>query len=64
MRNVIQMTYEPFFSKNLQKIAQRLGAAPPDSHSLRRLVAPPPEIPSVTRLSCTNLLSTSPNFDV
>ena len=42
MRNVIQMTYKPFFSKNLQEIVQRLGAASPDSHSLRWLLAPPP----------------------
>ena len=33
---------QPFFSKNLQKIAQQLFASPPDSHSFRRLVAPPP----------------------
>ena len=30
-----------FFSKKLRKIAQRLGASPPDPHSLRRLWAPP-----------------------
>ena len=30
------------FSKNLQKIAQHLGALPPDSHSLRQLVDPGP----------------------
>ena len=29
-----------FFQK-LRKIAQRLGALPPDHHSLRRLRAPP-----------------------
>ena len=32
-----------FFSKTLQKIAQRLGALPPDPQSLRRLEAPPPD---------------------
>ena len=43
VRNVIQMQFkQPFFSKNLQKIAQRLGASLTDSHCLRQLVAPPP----------------------
>ena len=32
-----------FFSKKLRKIAQRLGALPPDPHSLLRLRAPPPD---------------------
>ena len=34
---------EAFFSKKLQKIAQRLGASPPDPNSLRRLGVPPPD---------------------
>ena len=32
-----------FFFKKLQKIVQRLGASPPDPHSLRRLGNPPPD---------------------
>ena len=32
-----------FFSKKLQKIAQQLGASPPDPQSLRPLGAPPPD---------------------
>ena len=32
-----------FFPKKLRKIAQRLGALPPDPHSIRRLRAPPPD---------------------
>ena len=32
-----------FFSKTLQKIAQRLGARPPDPHRLRWLGAQPPD---------------------
>ena len=31
------------FFKELRKIAQRLGASPPDPHSLRRLETPPPD---------------------
>ena len=43
MRNVIQMVLkESFFSKKIQKIAQRLDTSPSDSYSVRRLVAPPP----------------------
>ena len=43
MRNVIQIALKlPFFSKKLQKIAQRLGASPANSHSLQRLKAPLP----------------------
>ena len=37
VRNEIQMAFKkPFFSENLQTIAQRLDALLPDSHSLRR----------------------------
>ena len=32
-----------FFSKKLQKIAQQLGASPPDPQSLRPLEAPSPD---------------------
>ena len=32
-----------FFSKKLQKIAQQLGAKPPDPQSLRPQGAPPPD---------------------
>ena len=46
-----------FFSKKLRKIAQRLGALPPDPHSFRRLRAPP-QIPvcDTFELQCTSLL--------
>ena len=40
-----------FFSKKLQKIAQRLGASLPDPQSLWRLGAPPPDLPFVMPLS-------------
>ena len=44
VRSVIQMALKwPFFSKHLQNIVQRMGALPTDSHSFRRLVAPPPD---------------------
>ena len=42
LRNVIQYGIKiAFFTKKLQKIAQRLGASPPDPKSLRRLGVPP-----------------------
>ena len=53
-----------FFSKKLQKIAQQLGALPPDPHSLRPLGAPPPDPPSVICLSYTGFLKTSPKLHI
>ena len=41
LRNVFPWHQNTYFSKKLQKIAQRLGALPPDPQSLRRLGAPP-----------------------
>ena len=49
-----------FFSKKLQKIAQQLGASPPEPKSLRLLGPPPPDPPSVIHLSYTGFLKTSP----
>ena len=51
MRNVIQWDLNSFFFQKLTKIAQRLGALPPDPHSHRRLVALPPDPPSLIRFS-------------
>ena len=52
-----------FFSKKLQKIAQRLGAGPPAPQSLRRLgLRPNP--PPVASLSYTNFLNTFPKLDI
>ena len=48
------------FPKKLWKIAQQLGASPPDPQSLRPLGAPPPDLPSEIRLSYTGFLKTSP----
>ena len=53
-----------FFSKKLQKIAQQLGASHPDPQSLRRLVAPPPDPPSVIPLSYTRFLNTFPKLNI
>ena len=43
VRNVIQWDLNSFFFQKLTKIAQRLGALPPDPHSHRRLGALPPD---------------------
>ena len=43
VRNMIQRDLKSFFFQKLTKIAQRLGALPPDPHSHRRLGAPPPD---------------------
>ena len=51
-----------FFSKKLQKIAQQLGASPPDPQSLRRLGAPHLDLPSVIGLSYTDFLKKSPKL--
>ena len=51
MRNVIQWDLNSFFFQKLTKIAQRLGALPPDPHSHRRLRALPPDPPSLIRFS-------------
>ena len=53
-----------FFSKKLQKIAQQLGALPPDPQSLRPLGAQPPDPRSVIRLSYTGFLKTSPKLRI
>ena len=64
VRNVIQMALkEPFFPRNLQKSLSGGGVCPQTPIAsggwwLR------PQAPSVTRLSCNNLLTTSPNFDM
>ena len=55
---------ELFFSKKLQKIAQQLGALPPDPQSIRWLGAPPPDPPSVISLSYTGFLKTSPTLRI
>ena len=48
----------PFFPK-LRIIAQRLGALPPDTHSLRCLGAPPPDpLCDAFELQYTSLLNT------
>ena len=52
-----------FFSKKLQKIAQRLGASP-DPQSLRRMGAPTPRPPSVMPLSYTSFLNTLPKLNI
>ena len=53
VQNLIQMTLKwlSFFEK-LQKIAQRIGALPPDP------------LPPVIRVSYTSLLTTMPNEDI
>ena len=53
-----------FFSKKLQKIAQQLGASPPDPQNLQPLGAPhlDPPSPPVIRLSYTGFLKTSPKL--
>ena len=51
------------FSKKLQKNAQHSGAPHADFYSLQRSWALP-QAPSVIRLSCTILLTPSPNFDI
>ena len=43
VRNVIQWDLHSFFFQKLTKIAQRLGALPPDPHSHRRLGVLPPD---------------------
>ena len=43
VRNAIQWDLSSFFFQKLTKIAQRLGALPPDPHSHRRLGAQPPD---------------------
>ena len=43
VRNVIQWDKNNFFSQKPTKIAQGLGASPPDPHSHRQLGALPPD---------------------
>ena len=59
------MVLKHLFFKKLRKIAKRLGASPPDLHSLRRLGAPPPDpLNDTFQLQYTSLLNTSPNLDI
>ena len=60
MRNVIQWNLNSFFFQNLTKIAQRLGALPPDPHSHRRLR---PQTPVCDTFEYTSLLNTSSKLD-
>ena len=55
-RNVIQWDLNSFFFQKLTKIAQRLGALPPDPHSHRRLRVLPPVSDT---FEYTSLLNTS-----
>ena len=50
--------FKQLYYQKLQKIAQQLGASPPDPQSLRTL-GPPPDPPSVIRLSYTGFLKAS-----
>ena len=45
------MVLKQLFFKKLQKIAQRLGASPPDPYSLRRLGAQPPDSGQIQHVS-------------
>ena len=66
--NMCEMSFNgikiAFFFQKLQKIAQQLGASPADPQSLRPLGAPPPDHPSVIRLSYTGFLKTSPKLRI
>ena len=54
-----------FFSKKLQKIAQRLGALPPDPNSLRMPGAlPQTPVSDTFELQYTFLLNTSANLNI
>ena len=62
MRNVIQWDLNSFFFQKLTKIAQRLGALPPDPRSHRRLGALP-HTPVSDTFEYTSLLNTSSKLD-
>ena len=54
-----------FVSKKLQKIAQRLGASPPDPNSLRRLgLRPHTPVNDPFEVQYTSLLNTSANLGI
>ena len=52
-----------FSFQKLTKIAQRLGALPPDPHSHRWMGAPP-QTPICDTLEYTSLLNTSPKLNI
>ena len=52
-----------FFFQKPTKIAQLLGASPPDPHSRRRLGDPPAD-PVCDTFEYTSLLNTSPMLDI
>ena len=58
VHNVIQWDLNTFFFQKLTKIAQRLGALPPDPHSHRRLGLCP-QTPVCDTFEYTSLLNTS-----
>ena len=53
-----------FLSKKLQKIAEQLGASPPDPQNLRLAGAPPLDPPPVIPLIYTGFLKTSPKLRI
>ena len=63
VRNVIKWDLNSFFFQKHTKIAQRLGALPPDPHSHRRLEALPPDPPVSDTFEYTSLLNTSSKLD-
>ena len=64
VRNVIQRDLNSFFFQKLTKIAQRLGAFPPDSHSHRQLGALCPQTPVCETFEYTSSLNTSLKLDI
>ena len=62
VRNVIQWDLNSFFFQKLTKIAQRLGALPPDPYSHRRLGLCP-QTPVSDAFEYTSLLNTSSKLD-
>ena len=50
-----------FFTKKLQKIAQRLGASPPEPPAAR---GPVPKPQSAIHLNYTSFLNTFPKLDI
>ena len=57
------MGLKKLFSQKLTKIAQRLGALPPESHSLWRLELRS-QTPVCDTFEYTSLLNTSPKLDL
>ena len=62
-RNVIQWDLNSFFFQKLTKIAQRLGALPPDTHSHRGWGLCP-QTPVCDTFEYTSFLNTSPTLDI